>query len=230
MFWNLLFRWTFPGMFIRLLFPVHIEGLENLPKSGPYIIAAGPHRTEFESLILASNFPKLWLRFFAKAEYWDRRLLGALMTAIGLLPIPRDGKKALVQQVKLGVDVLEAGGILAIYPEATRGYDDLVHKGYPGVARISLKAGGVPIVPVGLLGMRKLNPSGHKLRLGKATIVVGEPIVPSSFLTKDEETVVGAALQTLLTPRLTARISEAIADLTPYKYSDTLLPIPGVQK
>ncbi len=85
------------------------------------------------------------------------------MTAIELIPLPRQARKALIEQITLGVAILKSGRVLAMYPEATRGFDDSMHRGYPGVARISMKAGGVPIVPVGLRGMRTLNPPGKGL-------------------------------------------------------------------
>lgn len=228
MFWNWLFRWTFPGFFIRLFFRSHVVGLENLPKRGPYIIVFGPHRTEFESLVIASNLPGLWLRFFAKQQYWDDHpILGRLMTAIGLIPLPREAKRAMLDQIKRGVDVLDKGGILAIYGEATRGYDKYMHRIYPGAAYIALRAGGVPIVPVGLIGMRKLNPSGKSIRPGLSTIVIGEPIYPLALRNPDQHELVSKALEQVLVKPLVSKVSQEIATLSVSTYMDKALPIPG---
>ena len=54
MFLNWLFRWVLVGPIVRLFFRIKVVGMENLPREGPYILALGPHRTEFESIIVAS--------------------------------------------------------------------------------------------------------------------------------------------------------------------------------
>ncbi|HWT40663.1 MAG TPA: lysophospholipid acyltransferase family protein [Dongiaceae bacterium] len=229
MFWNWLFRWVVVGPIIRLFFRVHVEGMENLPSQGPFIIAAGPHRTEFESLILATYLRRHWLRFYAKEEYWEaHKLLGKLMTAIGLIPVPRSAKRALLAQIEKGVATLKAGNILAIYPEATRGYDEYMHRGYPGVAHISQKAGGVMIVPVGMIGMRKLNPPGKGLHPGRATIVIGKPIRPRFVLPHPDEHVrMETVLELFTTKSLVTKISMEIARLSTAEYLDEVLPVPG---
>jgi len=215
------------GPLVRLFFPVYVEGLENLPRRGPYILVAGPHRTEFESLILASYLRRHPLRFFAKQEYWDKhRVLGRIMTAIGLIPLPRKAARALLVQIDEGIEVLKGGGVLALYPEATRGYDDAMHRGYSGLAYTSLRAGGVPIIPVGMMGMRRLNPPGKGLRPGRAAIVIGEPIYPLSLRSLEQQGLVGKALERVLVKPLVTKVSKEIARLSVSEYVDEVLPIP----
>ncbi len=49
--------------------------------------------------------------------------------------------------------------MLGIYPEGTRAPDARLHKGHTGVARLSLRC-DVPIIPVGIVGTRAVQPPG----------------------------------------------------------------------
>lgn len=229
---NWIGRWIFPGLLIRLLFPVHVDGIEKLPKHGPAIFVLGPHKSEFESLVVASHLPRHWLRFFAKQEYWEKHpFIGKLMTGIGLLPIPRQASRALLAQIDLGVAVLEDEGVLGIYPEATRGLrDNKMHRGYPGFAYMSLRAGGVPIYPIGLIGMRRLERADRKglarLRPGRATMVVGDPIYPMAFRMPEHAALAERALERVLVKPLVTKVSKELARLSTAMYDDKPLPIP----
>lgn len=228
MFWNWLFRWTVPGFIIRIFFPARVIGFENLPRRGPYIMVFGPHRTQFESLVVASNLPQLWLRFFAKQQYWDKRpILGRIMTRIGLIPLPREAKRAMLDQINIGIDILAEGGIVAMYGEATRGYDEFMHRIYPGAAYIALRAGGATIVPVGLRGMRKLNPNDRTIRPGRSAIVIGKPIYPYALRNPDQHELLEKALERVLVKPLVTKISQEIAELSQSPYQDSTLDIPG---
>lgn len=184
---NLVLRRFVVGPPARAFFPAHVVGRENLPREGPFIIAAGPHRTEFESALLACNLSEYELHFFAKAEYWKgSKLKRWFMDGTGMIPVDRQDSRAAVAQIRQGAEILREGGIVAVYPEGTRGTDAYVHKGHTGAVRTALQAskllpgGNVPIIPVGMIGMRELNPPGEKfkLRRGRCTIVIGEPIYP----------------------------------------------------
>lgn len=229
MFLNWLFRWVLIGPIVRLFFRVKVVGMKNLPRRGPYILALGPHRTEFESIIVATHIRRHQLHFFAKQEYWEKhQLLGKLMTAVGLIPLPRQARRALIDQITLGVEKLRSKKVLALYPEATRGFDEFMHRGYPGVARISLKAGGVPIIPVGMRGMRELNPPGKGLHPGRAEIHIGEPIYPLiSFEHPEQHKLAEKALEQLMARWLVVKVSREIALLAAVPYSDELLEIPN---
>jgi 1-acyl-sn-glycerol-3-phosphate acyltransferase len=47
--------------------------------------------------------------------------------------------------------VLDAGGIVGIYPEGTRSRDGKLHRGNLGPVRLAA-ASGAPIVPIGIIG------------------------------------------------------------------------------
>lgn len=241
---NWMFRRLLIGPITRLFFPMHVVGRENLPTSGPFIIAAGPHRTELESVILASNLAKYEIHFFAKASYWEKSPLHRwFMNGTGQLPISQMGGRGVEEQIQAGVDALREGGIVAIYPEGTRGGDRLLHKGHTGVARTAILA-NAPIVPIGMIGMERLNPPGRGLHPGRGTIIIGEPIYPLTDASDEDRSLLERALalleerkSPLVKPTivaharlLTGKLMREISRLSTAPYADSYLEIGGLMK
>ena len=72
--------------------------------------------------------------------------------------------------------VLGRGELFGIYPEGTRSHDGRLYRGKTGVARMALEA-GVPVVPVGLIGMFALQPAGRRWpKPGKVELRIGKPL------------------------------------------------------
>ena len=226
--WNAAFRKFILGIPLRLLFRVRVEGREHLPKKGPYIIAPGPHTTEIESALIAVHLPDIKIRFFAKAEYWSKsRLHGWFMTNTGQVPLSRTDSRAALEQIKSGAEILRQGGIMAMYPEGTRSLDGRVHKGHTGVARAAIRAGGVPIVPVGLNGMRKLNPPGGRIRPGRAKIVIGKPIDPLHYQElSGHSDLADRAFEAALSRGVTDALMKAVTRLSGAEYVNEYIPLP----
>src|SRR5699024_10375694 len=76
-----------------------------------------------------------------------------------------------------GLEVLEAGKILGIYPEGTRSPDGRLYRGKTGVARFAL-ATGAPIVPVAMRGSFEAQRGRRYLprRSPRIDVMVGEQV------------------------------------------------------
>ena len=115
--------------------------------------------------------------YFAKAEYFTTP--GPARTGDGrVLPQPRAtcrssaaDTRAAASVIDIGVEVLRAGRALGIFPEGTRSPDGRLYKFRTGVARLALRS-GAPVVPVGLVGTREVQPPGerrwHRAPVGRA--------------------------------------------------------------
>ena len=122
-------------------------------RKGPVILAAN-HRSFLDSIFLPLVLRRR-VTFVAKAEYFDDPKTAWFFRAVGQIPIRREGGSAAEGALAAATDVLESGGVFAIYPEGTRTRDGYLHRGHTGVARLAL-ATGAPIVPVGLVGDRRV--------------------------------------------------------------------------
>ncbi len=79
-------------------------------------------------------------------------------------------------------NLLKAGELVGIYPEGTRSRDELLHRGHSGVAHLALTT-GAPVVPVGLIGTREVQPIGQGVPkpTGRVRVRFGEPIWPDAY-------------------------------------------------
>ncbi len=167
------------GPLLLSLFRPWIIGLENIPKSGPVILASN-HLSFIDSVFLPLVVPRR-VSFLAKSDYftgtgprgWATR---QFMTAAGQLPIDRSGGKASEDSLNTGLRVLGEGRILGIYPEGTRSPDARLYRGRTGVARMVLES-GVPVIPVAMIDTEKAMPTGTRIpRVRRIGIVIGQPL------------------------------------------------------
>lgn len=157
-----------------VLWRVRVEGAENLPKSGPAILAAN-HQSFCDSFFLPLVVARK-VTFLAKAEYFDHFKTAWFFKAAGQIPIRRDGGAASERAILTAREVLNQGDLLGLYPEGTRSTDGLVHKGRTGVARLSREC-GVAVIPVGIIGTADVQPLDAKLMrpFHSVTIRFGSP-------------------------------------------------------
>lgn len=151
-----------------------VEGLENIPKEGNFIIAAN-HASYIDHLILSSmivTHTGKRVHYLAKKEHFDSTFQRMWHKHTGAIPVDRQhgGQEAL----NIAVDFLKAGKIIGIYPEGTRTLTGELQKGKTGIARLVL-ATGVSVLPVGLKGTFEILPKGKKLpRFKRANIKIGK--------------------------------------------------------
>ena len=164
----------------RVLWSVHVEGGEQLPRRGPAILAAN-HVSFFDSVVLVMAVRRT-LSFVGKVEYLDSWKTRRLLPALGMIPVDRgDGRRAMVA-LKTAAGVLRAGSLFAIYPEGTRSLDGDLHAGHTGAAYLSM-ATGAPIVPTGIVGTSLIQPPGARVPrpFRPVTVRFGAPIDPTIY-------------------------------------------------
>jgi len=160
---------------LRGFFKVRVTGTENIPPTGPVIIASN-HQAFCDSLFIPLVVPRR-VTFVAKADYFRSWKTRWFFRAISQIPMERGGGKASMQSLNEAVELLRSGGVLGIYPEGTRPPDDRLHRGRTGVARLVV-ASGCPVLPVGVRGTRAVQPIGKKMLRPFKTVEIrfGEPI------------------------------------------------------
>ena len=172
------------GPILKALFRPWVRGMENIPSTGPVILASN-HLSFSDSIFLPlqSRRPVV---FLAKSEYFTGRGLKGALTrwffkATGQLPIDRSGGKASEASLNTGLRVLAQGQVLGIYPEGTRSPDGRLFRGRTGIVRMALES-KVPVIPVAMIDTEKVQPIGRKLpRIRRIGIIVGEPLDFSRF-------------------------------------------------
>lgn len=151
--------------FIFYFLGLRAEGWENIPRSGPVIIAAN-HVSNWDPVVVALvvNRP---IHFMAKASLFKFKIMDKIFRLLHAFPVKRGVPDR--QAIRQALLVLEEGKILGIFPEGARNKTgDL--KALAGVGMIALKS-GAPVVPIACLGTRHTLPCGWfdplRVRIGK---------------------------------------------------------------
>ncbi len=147
----------------RLLFRIKIEGLENVPEDGAYVVCAN-HQSNLDPPMLGVCLP-IRLRFMAKEELFKNKLFGSLLRALGAFPIKRG--KSDVGALRAAMKMLASGERVVVFPEGGRSSKGHLKKGKSGAALIAVKA-GVNILPIGIDGQYRF--------LSKITVKIGKVI------------------------------------------------------
>jgi 1-acyl-sn-glycerol-3-phosphate acyltransferase len=177
---------------LRGIYRIRVEGLENVPKRGPAIIAAN-HLSFLDSFFIPLVVPKRRVTYLAKADYFKSWKTAWFFKMVGQIPMDRSGGSKSKAALDTALGVLKEGKLLGIYPEGTRSPDGYLYRGRTGVARLALTA-GVPVIPVGLVGTVEVMPKDAKMpRLsGRQTVRVkyGRPLDFSRYAGRERDRMV----------------------------------------
>ena len=86
-----------------------VKGIENVPLSGPVIVAAR-HRSYLDPILMSAFLPRP-LYFMGKRELFRVPLLGTVIRSFGALPIDRRGGSTF----RAALGILKLGGALVIF-------------------------------------------------------------------------------------------------------------------
>jgi 1-acyl-sn-glycerol-3-phosphate acyltransferase len=194
-----------PGL--QLLARTSVEGMQNIPASGPGILASN-HLSVLDSFYLPYHLNRP-VTFAAKSEYFtgtrpQDRIIGAYLRATGQLSVDRAGARAAQEMLEAALGLLKGGALFGIYPEGTRSPDGRLYRGRTGVGWLALHS-GAPVIPVAMVGTDKLLPPGHKIpRPGRIEIRIGAPLAFEEF--RDQPS--GARQRRAVTDQVMAAIGE----------------------
>jgi len=161
----------FGSIWIDRNWKVGLHGAENVPASGPVILAAN-HIGWLDGPLLVLKTPRP-AHALAKRELYEGRM-GYFLSAAAQIPVSRTGTDA--GALRTAAESVLAGQAVVIYPEGRRGPGDLKRiKG--GVAWLALVT-GAPVVPVSIFGTRPPG-EGKEARPAKGDpvdVVFGRPL------------------------------------------------------
>jgi 1-acyl-sn-glycerol-3-phosphate acyltransferase len=167
------------GPALHLLGRPRVTGLENVPASGPAILASN-HVSVIDSLYLPLVIPRPVV-FPAKAEYFNAkgpvgRIWAAYLRSTNQLEMNRGDTRSAQATLEAAADILRRGDLFGFYPEGTRSPDGRLYRGRAGLGWLVLNT-GAPVLPVAMVGTRKMMPPGAPLpRPTRVDIRIGKPL------------------------------------------------------
>jgi 1-acyl-sn-glycerol-3-phosphate acyltransferase len=171
---------------------VTVEGVERIAPGGSYVFVAN-HRSYFDVPSILPQIP-VQFRFMANKNLFSIPFLGYHMARAGYFPVSSDNARESLKSMSDAARLLRTRGVsVLIFPEGGRTYGEM-DPFKDGAAYIAIKA-GVPIVPIGMTGLRAILPrGGNVIQGGPVTMRIGEPI-PTLDLTLSDRTALTQRLE-----------------------------------
>lgn len=120
-----------------------VQGLENVPRSGPAILIMN-HLSFADSFVVLNLCPRNLVPL-AKVESFDYPVVGIFPRLWSVIPVRREEVDR--RAIQSALDVLAAGEIILVAPEATR--NTSLQQGKVGLAYLAARS-GAPVLPVAL--------------------------------------------------------------------------------
>lgn len=177
---------------LRLVTKRDWSGQENIPKSGPAIVASN-HMSYFDVLFLAEFLFKNGRapRFIGKRSVFKAPIIGRIITAAEQIPVDRESGTA-SKALDHAIAAIKAGHLIGIYPEGTLTRDKnlwpMVAK--TGIARLAIITKN-PVIPIAAWGPQKVLPQyskrPHLWPRTTITMRAGKPIDMSAWYGKEDD-------------------------------------------
>jgi len=200
-FWFLVSRVIY--MFSRERFDLKVDGIEKLPRSGPYIISSN-HQSFLDPVVLSGVLPSdVFYRTFAvgTSEIFGEGLMRRVARSIKVVVVDPDAN--LIPAMRAGAFGLRHGQVLILYPEGERSIDGTPRTFKKGAAILSIHM-QVPIVPIAIAGFYEAWPRNKPFqKFAPLRMTIGDPMLPPPEVEASEETY----------ERMTASLKEKIVTM-----------------
>lgn len=155
----------------RLFTRRDVRGRDNLPSSGPYILAIN-HLSYFDLPFAFGLLGGEDVTGWAAEKYARHPFFGPILRMGGGIFIDRGevDRRALAA----AEGWLKQGKIFGMAPEGTRSRDNQMQRGKTGAAYLS-HATGAPVIPVGIYGTEQATHSWLRLRRPTFHMRIGDP-------------------------------------------------------
>ena len=176
---------------LRTKWHLSLADVRELP-DGPIILAAN-HRSFIDPLVLGSAVERR-VTFMMTARYYDLPALNWFFRMSRCIVVDDekpDNRKAL----RDSLESLDAGQVVAIFPEGHISPDGALRAAQPGMGWLARKS-GAPVFPVWLGGTREVLAKGERrLRSSHVTVRMGAPRRATDFgASRDAEAALTAAI------------------------------------
>jgi long-chain acyl-CoA synthetase len=166
---------------MRIFFRLKVNGLENLPEKGPYIITPN-HASYLDGFNVVAVLPSKLFRDLYSLGF-QKYFTGTFKESFARLAhiIPVDPETYLNKALQMSSYMLRSGKSLLIFPEGGRSYDGEIMEFKKGVGILSMEL-NVPVIPAYIKGSFEALPrSATWPKFTEMKIILGKPFYPSNL-------------------------------------------------
>jgi 1-acyl-sn-glycerol-3-phosphate acyltransferase len=157
-------RWIIPA-YLRLFARMAVEGLDNVPASGPMLLAAN-HRDNLDPYLLFHLVPRL-VHVAARPDAFGTGGLCGIWRRLGAFPADAWG-------MRYALTILAEGGVVAVFPQAMISAELGNASGAVGLLALH---SGVPVVPIAIGGTESVHMRWPFAWRARVSVRFGAPIV-----------------------------------------------------
>lgn len=169
-----------------------VQGRENLPATGPYILAPNHlSLADAPAVVSAISWHLASQTFFlGTTDYFGGPLTSKIAGDINVIPVDMDTR--LYGAMQLSAYVLRHNKVLCVFPEGGRSRDGNIKEFKKGVGIIA-KELNIPIIPVAIKGTYEMLPPGRRFPgPSRISVTFGKPVNPEG---KDYDEIVKTLYQ-----------------------------------
>lgn len=192
-----LLRFLFAPLF-RLLFRPEIIGKEQIPESGP-VILAGNHMHALDPILIDCSTRRI-VRTLAKKDLHDGPF-GFVFRAVHTIPVDLHSRHN-PAALQAAVEALEQGDAVNLSPEAKRNYTDQLLLPFKYGAVVMSARAHAPIVPYAITGSYKPFRGRVTVRFGAPFFAAGDDLTAANRELYDR---IAALLRSSMDPRVLAQ-------------------------
>ncbi len=183
------------------LVDMRVIGTENLNPDQHYVFVSN-HFSLIDTPVMFGSMPRPF-RILARHGLWKIPFIGWHLNRAGHLPVNREDAREAVRNIAAAAEKIQSGYSILLFPQGGRTRGETMRPFKPGAAYIAIQA-GVPIVPMALVGTRKiLSPGSTHLRPGIAELRIGAPVSTEGLHRRDGKKLIQEIRETI------GRMSEA---------------------
>jgi 1-acyl-sn-glycerol-3-phosphate acyltransferase len=162
---------------------VNQHGLHHLQPGASYVFCIN-HVSLLDLFVVFQSIP-YFHRSFQDVSHFKIPVYGGCIRVFGQVPVDRSNKELNRRSFARAVEMIHSGDSFVVFPEGHRTRDGRLRPFYPGAFRLAVDA-QVPVVPMGMRGLRNVCPSNDwRIRPGTVDVLFGEPI-PTAGLIHDD--------------------------------------------
>ena len=175
---DILIAWILFWLGVRL----HVEGKENIPKWGKKVCYIANHQSMMDIPVLYGA--GMWCGLVAKEELFRIPLLHGLLSVLKCVAIDRSSLRASLKSILKGVEQIEAGYPMGIFPEGTRSKTGEIAEMKAGAFKMATKPHAL-VVPVAMKNTRNTLEAIDSFRIVHVYVKIMKPI-DTSLLSEEE--------------------------------------------
>ncbi len=192
-----------------------VEGVENILKDTPFIIAAN-HSSFLDDISIVPIVVKYInkkVHMYCNDRFYKNKLLAAFLNWASCIPVSIEtkNKETNKKAFDLALEYLKKGEPVGIFPEGGRSADGKLREAKTGIALLALTS-RVPVLPIGIIGSYKVFPKGAKFpKFKRFDIKIGKLIYLDKYFGNENNKKVLKEVSTL--------VMREIATLTGLEYN-----------